>query len=83
MYEDEEILEKDKRRAKRRKKDFAKAIRKRNILKLKLYKYSKNKVRRSRQLRKFKSVYNPDNKTHSDMKKLLSTEFKMLEFVSG
>ena len=45
-----------------------------------LHQYSKNKVHCSCQLCRFRSVFNPNAKTYSDMKKELSMEAKLNEY---
>ena len=77
-YDVEEItLEKNMTRAKRRKKNISKALRKQNISKTaygfdwykNLHQYSKNKIHCSCNLCRFRPVWDPDAKPISDIKK--------------
>ena len=85
---DEEMPVKNKSRALSRKRDIYKALRKRSICKEvyhwdwydNLHEYSKNKVHCSCQMCRFKSVFEPNAKTYSDMKKELSLENKLKEY---
>ena len=74
----------------KRRNDWKKAKRKENIVKhiyltsddfiRPRHWYSKNKVHCSCQLCRFRSVFNPNAKTYSDMKKELSMEAKLNEY---
>ena len=79
-YDEENVeeleLTKNKNRAKRRKMDYVKAVRKRRISRShgfnwykNLHAYSKNKVHCSCEMCRFKSYWNPNAQTYSDMKK--------------
>lgn len=91
FFDSELVVEwpsKNKSGGKRRKNDIHKALRKQNISKKvyhldwynNLHEYSKNKVHCSCQLCRFRSVFNPNAKTYSDMKKELSMEAKLNEY---
>lgn len=90
----EEMPEKNKKRAERRKKDFSKAMRKKNLDKSirpnwqpwysNLHEYSKNKIHCSCPLCRFKNWYSgKDRKTTSDMKRLESAEEQIREYKAG
>ena len=81
----EKSLEKNKHRAKRRRNSVTKALRKRRIAEHNygfawydnLHQYSKNKVHCSCNLCRFRSKFNPKQKTYSDMKKILKTDYSL------
>lgn len=88
---EEIILMKDKSRAKRRKNNVYKAIRKKKISqsisllpkeKKGLHEYSKNKIHCSCNYCKFRSKFNPNQRTYSDMKKDVSMDYKMKEYIN-
>ena len=102
MYYEEEIIAntddvqenfqgKDKRRAARRKKDTAKAMRKRRLCRevhgndwyKSLHEYSKNKIHCSCGMCRFRSVFDPDNKPMSDIRKLASLKDQELEWMAS
>lgn len=91
---EEEMPKKNKKRAERRKKDFYKAMRKKNLDKAihpnlqpwysNLHEYSKNKIHCSCPLCRFKNWFDgKDRKTISDMKKIESMEDKIREYKVG
>lgn len=88
---EETILVKDKSAAKRRHNNVKKAIRKQNISKHvyginwyhNLHQYSKNKIHCSCNLCRFRPVWHPNARTYSDMKKDISTNDKLLEYMSA
>ena len=88
---DLEMPKKNKRRAKRRKQDVTKAIRKRSICNTmygkdwydNLHQYSKNKVHCSCNMCRFRPVWNPDAKPVSDMRKADAMDYKMDEYLTA
>ena len=88
LIEGADFPEKDKSRAKRRKKDVSKALRKRNIVLNRgsrdwygsLHQYSKNKIHCSCPMCRFKSIFEPDQQTHSDMMRVEKQKDQMREY---
>ena len=93
LFIEEVVLKKDKRRGDRRKKNIAKALRKLNLSRsfLKsygydwydnLHQYSKNKIHCSCNLCRFRPVWDPDQKTASDMRREAHMKFLLNDYVS-
>ena len=92
LIDEEIVLEKDKKRALRRKNNVYKAIRKRNISKhvynnidwySNLHQYSKNKVHCSCQLCRYRSIFSPDTKPIGETKKLIGMKQDLKFFKDG
>ena len=89
FIEEDDYLEKDKRAAKCRHNNVRKALRKQSISRHNygidwydnLHQYSKNKIHCSCGICRFRSVYDPDNKTMSDMRKIISCDEQYDEYL--
>lgn len=86
-------LTKNKKRAVRRKNSVTKAIRKRDIARQiycgdkdyysNLHQYSKNKIHCSCQMCRFRSAWDPNQKTHSDAMKEEAFNYKLMEYMKN
>lgn len=89
LIEEDDFLEKDKSAAKRRHNNVRKALRKQSISRQcygtdwynNLHQYSKNKIHCSCGMCRFRSIWNPDNKTMSDMRKIISCDEQYNEYL--
>ena len=89
MFNDLEMPEKNKKRAKRRKNDYAKAVRKKKLDEEihrnlspwynNLHEYSKNEIHCSCQMCRFRSGWYPDEKPASDIRKEIAASYEIKE----